>query len=294
MDTKGIPVLCGGTFFTLLLEATNQGRNERKKWGASSGFTESDVLEALFRVAIPTYARPAGAENYKAVVSAYKSCNTSRSGRLPIHEQANIATFDDRIKSDYPKLLSDMTVLIEEYVDYDGKGVWLARALLELVCEDEEIEETELLFVCQDGHSVSKNELRALVDICLPALLLGIWHFVILNKTDNGVGEATYNEWCKPGKSKNTREPFRSNIGAGITRQLNLSLHAQLENEDPIIEEEPFEEFRESCKEESKAEPDPNSTTQIINSPAVFFNSGANATQINNTGTLNLIRGGKT
>jgi hypothetical protein len=294
MDIKSIPVLCGGTFFTLLLEAAKQGLNERKKWGESSEFTESDVLEALFKVAIRTFDKPDDGENFKSVVSAYKSCNRSKSGRLPIHEQANISTFTNRIKNDYQELLSAMTVLIENYIDIDGKGDWLARALLELVCIDEAIKGTDLLFVLQDGHPLTKNEIKSLTDICMPAFLLGIWHFVIVNKTDNGVGKHTYDEWCKPGKSKNTREPFISNIGEKITRKLNIFMPEKSENKDAPIEEDPYVDFSESYSEESNSDPTPNTTTQIINSPAVFFNSGANAIQINNTGTLNIDRSGKT
>lgn len=294
MDIKGIPVLCGGTFFTLLLEAAKQGLNERKKWGESAEFTESDVLEALFKVAIRTYEKPIDGENFKSVVSAYKSCNTSKSGRLPIHEQANKTTFTNRIKSDYQVLLSAMTVLIENYIDVEGKGDWLARALLELVCKDVQINETDLLFVLQDGQPLTKNKFHSLTDICMPALLLGIWHFIIVNKTDNSVGKNTYDEWCKPGKSKNTREPFRSNIGEGITLPLNVFMPTKSKNEETIIDEEPFIDISESYTEESTSDSTPNTTNQTINSPAVFFSSGSNAIQINNTGTLNIDRGGKT
>lgn len=293
MDIKCIPVLCGGTFFTLLLEAGKQGLNERKKFGESAEFTERDVFEALIKVAVPTYEKPIDSENFKSVVSAYKSCNTSKSGRLPIHEQANMATFSNRIKNDYQKSLSAMTLLIENYIDIDGKGDWLARALVELVCMDETIKETDPLYVLQDGQPLLKNKFNSLVDICLPALLLGIWHFVIANKTDNIVGKITYEDWCKPGKSKNTREPFKSNIGEGITRQLNIFMPIEWEPKDATIDEEPYIDFTESYTEEATSNPSPNTTTQIINSPAVFFNSGANAIQINNTGVLNIDRGGK-
>jgi hypothetical protein len=47
MDGAGFSVLCGGTFFTLLLEAAKQGLKERKKWGESREFAETDVFEAL-------------------------------------------------------------------------------------------------------------------------------------------------------------------------------------------------------------------------------------------------------
>lgn len=222
MDMTGFPVLCGGTFFTLLLEAANQGRNERKKWGESSEFTESDVLEALVQVAMRTYEKTSDNLNFKSAVSAYKSCNSKKSGRLPIHNQAVIATFDNCVKNSYLTQLISMNAFVEKYIDIDGKGIWLIRALLDLVLQDENIKERDQLYVCQDGSPATKASLCGVTEVCLPALLLGIWHYIVVNKVNNGGGGETYNEWCRPGQSKNTREPFQSSIGDGITQQITL------------------------------------------------------------------------
>ena len=293
MESSATPVLCGGTFFTLVLQAAKQGKNERKKWGTNTEFSERDVFGALVKIAVPTYEKPADNENFKSVVSSYKSCNASKSGRLPIHQQANVTTFSNRITSNYQAALSDMTLLIETYIDFDGKAEWLTKALVEMVYEDKSINDTDLMYVCQDGQAIPKSNVLNLVDISLPAFLLGIWHFIVVNRADNSIGKATYDEWCKPGTSKNTRELFTSDIGINITRQLNLYMPMQSDNWDTVTEEEPFSGYGEPCVEEPAPEPTANTTTQIINSPAVFFNSGTNATQINNTGTLNIDRGGK-
>ena len=291
MELMVSPVLCGGTFFTLLLQAAKQGLNERKKWGKSTEFTERDVFGALVKVAIPTYENPSDAENFKSVVSAYKSCNTSKSGRLPMHEQANVTTFSNRITSNYQASLSDMTALIETYIDFEGKGDWLTRALLGLVCEDKSINETDLMYIRQDGQAILKSDLHNFTDVNFSALVLGIWHFIVVNRADNSIGKATYDKWCKPGKTRNTREPFKSDIGRNITRSFNLFMPIQSDNGDAVVDEDPFTRYRKPFSEEPAPDPISGTTTQIINSPAVFFNSGANATQINNTGTLNMDRG---
>lgn len=293
MDIKNIPCICGGTFFTLLLGATKQGLNERQKWGESAEFTESDVFEFLIKVAVPTYERPADSENFKSVVSAYKACNASKSGRLPIHEQANISTFNNRVKVEYHVALSAMTTLVERYIDIEGKGLWLIRALLELIYEDENVKQADLLFICQDGSTIDKKNLLINQNICLPSFLLGIWHFIVIHEIDNGVGKATYDEWCKPGKSKNTREPFRSRIGENITQSLSVTMPMKQDETDVTADDEPSIYIGEPYEEPTRSNSDSDATTQIINSPAVFFSSGANAMQINNTGTLNIDRGGK-
>jgi hypothetical protein len=73
---KDYLVLCGGTFFTVLLQAARQELLNRQKWGASYEFTEPDVFEALVRIAYPEYVKPDDDDNFKSVVSSFKSCNT--------------------------------------------------------------------------------------------------------------------------------------------------------------------------------------------------------------------------
>lgn len=280
MDIKKAPVLCGGTFFTLLLEAAKQGLNERKALGKNTDFTEHDVFEALIQVAVPTYDKPTDKDNFKSVVSAYKSCNTSKSGRLPIHEQANISSFGNRITNNYQAPLSAMSEFIKTYIDFEGKGDWLVRALLDLLCKDNEIGETELLFILQDGQPTSKSELQTLDDICLPALLLGVWHLVISKGTDNAVGKTTYDEWCKPGKSKNTREAFKSDIGSDITRPLNLSMLAGMED-DVLAEDMTPDDSGEPYTDETYSQDTGQPTALTINNNGFLLQQfGANNKQI--------------
>jgi hypothetical protein len=291
MSTNGFPALCGGTFFALLLESAKQGLNERKKFGESKDFSEPDVFEALIKVAVITYEKPDDNENFKSVVSSYKSCNTSKSGRLPIYEQANKTTFNNRIKGGYQEPLSVMADLVVKYIDFEGKGDWLTRALIELVSLDENIKATDEFFITTDGQPTAKSRLTKVTDICFPAFLLGIWHFIIYNRPDNGVGKTTYDAWCKPGKSPNTRESFQSDIGDGITKNLNIFLPIENEDADSTKDDEPYVHYDEPFLGQQESETTANSTQQIINSPALFFNSGDNVMQINNTGIINIDRG---
>jgi hypothetical protein len=213
VESCDFPRLCGGTFFTLLLEAALQKLKERKKFGDANNFTERDVFELLIKVAVKGYSRPDDSDNFKSAVGRYKSCNPKKSGRLPISDQANISTFDGDIKTDYPSKLALMAELVDRYIDAESKGVWLVKALLELLETDETINPDTDLFIQQDGASTKKAALSGMDEYYLPAFLLGVWHYIVKNVTDNGVGQSTYDQWCKPGKSANTREDFQSDIG---------------------------------------------------------------------------------
>jgi hypothetical protein len=214
------PVLCGGTFFTLLLQAAGQKLKERKKFGDTDNFTERDVFERLMKVA-NVHEKPNDSDNFASVVSAYKSCNTSKSGRLGFMEQAVISTFDNSVKSDYKAPLSAMETLVNDYITSSD---WLVRALLELIDTDANIEDDQEFYGNESGGKITKSALRNEADFCLPAFLLGVWHFIIINRKDNAIGKATYDRWCPHGESKNTRKPFESKIGESIVRELCISL----------------------------------------------------------------------
>lgn len=218
-----VPVLCGGTFFTLILQAVKQGKNERNVFGTKkTAFTESDVLEGLIKIASSTYTRPEDDSNFRSVVSTYKSCNTAKTGRLPITEQAIISAFDTRIKSEYAKSLAQMAAFVDSFINVDECGFWLIKALLETIENDETIASADSFYIFQDGGKCTKSFLITQSNICLPSFLLGIWHFIVVNRKDNEIGKATYNSWHPKSTSKNTRKKFESTIGDSIQKQIRL------------------------------------------------------------------------
>ena len=84
--------------------------------------------------------------------------------------------------------------------------------------------------------------------------------------------------------------------GSSITQDINVTMPPVEQAEKitaDITEDDEDAEYDEPPIDESAPDPTPNVTNQIINAPAVFFNSGANVMQINNTGTINFDRSGK-
>ena len=69
--------LCGGTFFTLLLQARKQRMGVREHYkGMSDGMADSILLMALAEIAIPDYRVPDASmmTTVKSATSRYKSC----------------------------------------------------------------------------------------------------------------------------------------------------------------------------------------------------------------------------
>lgn len=216
------PRLCGGTFFTLLLRATKQGLNKRKSFGDRSAFTEGDVLEGLIKIVDTEYKRPTDKANFKSAVSPYKSCNASKSGRLPITDPAIVSTFDSDIKINYKIVASQMAEFAETYVEVKSRGEWLIKALLALIEADTSIKNVDEFYINQDGTKLLKANISCLNQVCLPTFLLGIWHFIITKRQDNSIGKKTYDDWHRQGSSKNAKKTYVSKIGESTARKIDL------------------------------------------------------------------------
>ncbi len=300
MSKTAYPVLCGGTFFTLLLEA-RQARSGKKEqlYGKKDGLSEPETLAGLLRVMYPEYKQPSGESVFRTNTSDYKTCKNN-GGNLPFFGQ-EISAFDKRVKSDYQAVLVSMCAFVKDFIEVGGsvkRDEWLVKALIDLIDSDQSVMDTDAFYVCEDGQPLTKTALRLMASFCFPAFLLGVWHFAIVCRADNTVGCATFNEWCP----QNNRKPrtYTGTMGEKYAdRNIVLTMPAvdksAVDASATTIENGLYEEYSGETYYEEQPKPNPKPTTinQTINAPAVFFNSGANVMQINNTGTINIDRGGK-
>lgn len=103
--------LCGGTFFTLLLEARKQllGANEHYA-GKKDGLTEYETLIGLARVIRSDLATPMPTEikTIQGNASEYKKCKNAGGGYFPFGDKTALRVFDERVKNEYVDTLRKM------------------------------------------------------------------------------------------------------------------------------------------------------------------------------------------
>ena len=90
------PYLCGGTYFTLIL----QSRRRRADGGK---YSEPDVFAGLLKIVDPYFEKPKG-DSFGKTVSRYKNCSKRQpniSESLPFTNRRTRETFDARIRSEY-------------------------------------------------------------------------------------------------------------------------------------------------------------------------------------------------
>lgn len=285
--------LCGGTFFTLLLQARKPRMGVREHYkGASDGLSDTDTLIALIKVVVPDYMEPTPSMKgtFKGNTSDFKSCKISRSAYLPFDDSVEVSAFDSRVKTEYRRALVAMSGFVAGFIDSGTsakKGERLVKALLELMDVDETIDDTQPFYINESGSTMTKAALRGVSDICLQSFLLGIWHFVLVNRNDNTVGKTTYDLWCPQNKGRK----YTGTMGCNIIRPIKVSNYAEIVEDDigpdaskTDSSEERSKQYAESETKEAAAKV----TNQVVNNPVVFNQYGNNNIQIGNIDTLTI------
>jgi len=181
--------LCGGTFFTLVLEAKKQGATKTEKLnGQRDGFSEQELFLGVIKVMFPDYDTKRIPKSFKTNVSDYKSCKNNGTN-LPFYD-AVITAFDKRVKNDYQTSLTHMQQFVQKFLNV-GNSLKLEQKLIKrliaLIIEDDSIENTDLLYVNDNGKATTKGNILERVNsgdinVVLEAFLLGVWHFAVVNR----------------------------------------------------------------------------------------------------------------
>ena len=280
------PRLCGGTFMTLVIQALLQRKKAREHYkGESDKLNDPDVLVGLITVINPDYEDP-GKAVLKTKANDYKSCKLSKGQYLPFGDKLAIEVFDQRVQTDYLAARNDMCIFVDSFIETGTKlqkDVRLVKALIDLIEQDESIDDSVEFMVGENGDAVRKDQLRNLKRVCLPSFLLGIWHFIVINRKNNKVGQHTYDTWC-PENGGGTRE-YEGTMGDSISTEFDVyTLEPEDETEDTEQEAEVVEDQPERNNQDNQNDHRETSGTgpnlQQINNPFTFIQNGDNNTQI--------------
>ena len=293
MSIDDYPRLCGGTFFTLVLQALRQRMKAREHYaGDSDGLSDSEVMVGLIKVINLDYVDP-GKGKLKTIVNNYKRCETSTSAYLPFGDDQVVAAFDDMVRTDYQTALNGMIGFVNDFLDMSEavhKDVNLVRALIDLIQQDKTIKAGDEFFIGTNGEKKKKAALGDLREVCLPSFLLGVWHYVVLNRKDNSVGRTTYDEWC-PSNDRAPRK-YTAHMGEGILDDLTTYMVDTKETIAAEIVDEPIgDETSDAASQDGTPV-----TQQMVNNNPTFFNiniSGGNNNFYHHVDKLTINNGGK-
>lgn len=237
MTNNDYPRLCGGTFFILVLQALRQRMKAREHYkGESDGLKDPNVLVGLIKVINPDYQEPSG-DALKGKTNDFKSCKTSTGQYLPFGDTVEVEEFDSRVQTAYASALGQMDNFVGQFLETGTavkKDERLVKALIDLIQQDKSIDAEEEFYILETGEKIKKAALGDLTTVCLPAFLLGVWHYVVVNRKDNQVGKDTYNQWC-PLAGGGPRA-YKGSMGKSITQEVSVYTNTNVADE-VIIED---------------------------------------------------------
>ena len=277
MKNTGIPRLCGGTVFTLILEARQQRYGVREHFaGDSDGLSEMDTLIGLAQVMVPDLKRPAKTreDTVQGNTTEFKICKTAGGkGYYPFSNRQSKKAFDDRVKGYYAEALKAMCDFVKNFIwvkGSDKQDVNLVKALLDLIERDDSINNSQVFYIMPDGKPVTKQRIDQIdgEDVCLESFLLGVWHYAIMRREGNTIGKATMNEWC-PSKGGAPRE-YEGHMGENLSRNIRLTYLGDVEVPDQDEEIEHIEAEVVEGTKDPEPEPQPQTVNQSVNNPVVI------------------------
>lgn len=237
MTKNDYPRLCGGTFFILVLQALRQRMKAREHYkGERDGLKDPNVLVGLIKVINPDYQEPSG-DALKGKTNDFKSCKTSTGQYFPFGDTVEVEEFDSRVQTAYASALGQMDNFVGQFLETGTavkKDERLVKALIDLIQQDKSIDAEEEFYILETGEKIKKAALGDLTTVCLPAFLLGVWHYVVVNRKDNQVGKDTYNQWCPP--AGGGPRAYKGSIGKSITQEISVYTNTNVADE-VIIED---------------------------------------------------------
>lgn len=200
--------LCGGTLFALL---TNAKLNKKKSTFQRKGYSEEELMLDLVRIYYPSVQF---GDSFKKDTNNFKRCIIDDCSSFSFTNQELINSFDNELKANYPLKMQQMSELLKHFFDLKNEPVLnkLVRSILELIEKDDSINKNAKFYVLPNGSSITKLDMLLRDTFNLSSFILGVFHYVIVNKIDNRLGIQTYKTWyTSPGNNK--KHDFTSNIG---------------------------------------------------------------------------------
>lgn len=256
----------------------------------------NDVLDGYLAIKQhPDYIEPAG-DALKGKTNDFKSCKTSTGEYLPFGDTVEIEEFDIRVQTSYQNALGAMVTFVDTFLETGTavkKDERLVKALIDLIQQDTSIKDDEEFYILEDGGKIKKAALGDLTNVCLPAFLLGVWHYVVVNRKDNKVGKDTYNLWCPPagGGPRN----YSGNMGKTLDQEISVYTNITVVEETVVIDEEEDDSDDEGASDTSAeyTQSTQNAAPVVNNNPLFIQQNGDGNVVMPNYGTININFGKK-
>lgn len=205
MENKKIPYLCGGTLFFLLVQAKKpRAKAREREKGVTDGLKDPAMMEGLIR-AITGNDAYAYEDSLKKNTSQFRECRIDGSAYIPFNDPATASGYDYAVINDYPAVLSRMDRFSTDFLN-PAKAAWLVRVLLDVIDQDKGITDDAHFCIQRDGTFLSKTDVLSALQFELQPFLVGIIHYILMNRSDNISGQDTLEAWGTKASERSERK----------------------------------------------------------------------------------------
>ncbi|WJQ85224.1 hypothetical protein QSV38_07780 [Streptococcus parasuis] len=251
--SDNIPRLTGGILFGLILEAKKSRTRVRSTYmDKNDGLTEYEIMKSFISVFYENNEYRPRKSTLTKNTSDYKKCDISVGSSLPFNNQSDIDKFNTAVELNEKDTLERMSRFVKEKLSED-KLNWLISAILETIYHDSSIENSKQFKVSSKGQ-VLKENIPTLTTVEVELFLLDVMRYIFVNKIDNTLGKATFEEWYSQNGANTPWEFINKELGKSlpsieITRY-NSGVEELEEQTDGIVEQEHIEESDTENEEE--------------------------------------------
>ena len=268
MTNEKVPYLCGGVLFTLIIQAKKTSTTSKEMLNGVSDGHSAPKMMVDYIIALRSDDCIKDSPSGK-VVSKYINCKENVPRSLPFAQPAFVSSYDDLVKTQYTRAIEKMQRYVQLHLD-PNYSKWLVKAILYIIEKDAGISDSDQFFISPDGMPKTKVDIGHMDQFCLPAVLVGVMHYILINRSKNNIdGIATLNKWstqesyCQRIYSRDAIRCIDRKIGVTIdctppTRYQKNPKSERIEklpdNEEPPTEQDVklYEQFKEESKETLK------------------------------------------
>lgn len=235
MSNEKIPYLCGGVIFTLLKQAAQSSVSSKEHLkGMSDSHSNPNMMKDLI-IALRADDTMAVKQPSPKVVSKYVNCMENVPDGLPFAQGVFVSSYSALVKSKYAEALEKMRIFVLDHLD-PNYYEWLVKLVLYVIDKDSDIDDSDQFFIAEDGTLKTKAEIRVMNDFCLPAVLVGVMHYVLLNRAKtNTAGKSTLDSWSKQESSR--KRTYMREKWPTFERKINVSLEWHQPEPDVAVQE---------------------------------------------------------
>ena len=224
---------------------------------------------------VPSFQQPSAGRTFEGDTSDYRACKVAYGENLPFDDEVEIRAFDNRVKTQYIAMQKEMDEYIDSFLrtDSDERMKWLIQALLILLEKDQLIAPDTLFFL--SSTPTTKADLLSQDHYCLSSLLLGLWHFIVMNRPDNETGRPTFEALHDRADEMNAKWKFKRGFVQKYPRSFEFDLFGEYEGEESG---ECEEEIKKAPADEAEAEvidDEPEYTEQTLNNNGRIYQQHA-------------------